>query len=98
MHRRAQPHLRHRIRDWCDERTGYRAGLRHLLHEQLPAGTGWWFVTGSVLMFLLAVQLATGVVLAMYYVPSPEFAYDSVRFIMDRLTFGSILRGLHGSS
>ena len=31
----------------------------------------------------------------MYYVPSPEFAYDSVRFIMSALAFGRVLRGLH---
>ena len=31
----------------------------------------------------------------MYYVPSPDYAYDSVRFIMTQLTFGRVLRGLH---
>jgi ubiquinol-cytochrome c reductase cytochrome b subunit len=81
--------------DWFDARTGFRAGLSHLLHEPLPAGVGWWFVTGGVLLFLLGVQLVTGVVLTMYYVPAPEHAYDSVRFITDRLTFGRIVRGLH---
>lgn len=85
----------HPLRDWLDGRTGYRTGLRRLLHEEIPAGVGWWFVTGSVVLFLLALQFLTGVVLAMYYVPAPEFAYDSVRFIMDRLTFGRLLRGLH---
>ena len=40
-------------------------------------------------------QFVTGVVLAMFYVPSPDFAYDSIRFIMERLTFGHVLRGLH---
>ena len=40
-------------------------------------------------------QLITGVVLAMYYVPSPEFAYDSIRYIMEQVTFGRIVRGLH---
>src|SRR5688572_14508846 len=44
---------------------------------------------------LLAVQLVTGIVLTFYYVPSPEFAYDSVRYIMERVTFGPVLRGLH---
>jgi ubiquinol-cytochrome c reductase cytochrome b subunit len=83
------------VLDWLDDRTGWRAGRKHLLDEPLPGGTGWWFVTGSVLMFLLAVQLLTGIVLTMYYVPAPEHAYDSVRFIMDRLTFGPIVRGLH---
>ena len=83
------------ILDWLNARTGYRAGLKHLLEEPLPSGVGWWFVTGSVLLFLLGVQLLTGVVLAMYYVPSPEHAYDSVRFITDRLRFGGLVRGLH---
>ena len=81
--------------DWLDARTGFRAGRSHLLDEPLPAGVGWWFVTGSILLFLLGVQLITGVVLTMYYVPSPEHAYDSVRFITDRLVLGRVVRGLH---
>ena len=81
--------------DWLDSRTGIKAGRRRLLDEELPAGVGWWFVTGSVLLMLLAVQLVTGVALTFYYVPSPEFAYDSVRYIMERVTFGRFLRGLH---
>jgi ubiquinol-cytochrome c reductase cytochrome b subunit len=81
--------------EWLDTRTGYRAGRSHLLDEAVPSGVGWWFVTGSVLLLLLVVQLLTGVVLAMYYVPAPAFAYDSVRFIMDRAALGDVLRGLH---
>jgi ubiquinol-cytochrome c reductase cytochrome b subunit len=81
--------------DWFDARTGYRAGVRHLLDEPLPSGVGWWFVFGSVLLFLLVVQLLTGIVLAMYYVPSPTHAYDSVRFIMSGVPYGRIVRGLH---
>jgi ubiquinol-cytochrome c reductase cytochrome b subunit len=81
--------------DWLDSRTGFRAGRTHLLDEKLPAGTGWWFVTGSILLFLLGVQLISGVVLTMYYVPSPEHAYDSVRYITDHLPLGRIVRGLH---
>jgi ubiquinol-cytochrome c reductase cytochrome b subunit len=84
-----------RFSDWLDSRTGFRAGRSHLLDERLPAGTGWWFVTGSILLFLLGVQLITGVVLTMYYVPSPEHAYDSVRYITDQLPLGGIVRGLH---
>ena len=81
--------------DWLDDRTGYRAALRHLLEEPLPHGTGWAFTTGSILLLLLGVQLVTGVALAMYYVPTPLIAYDSVRFITDTLTLGWLLRGLH---
>jgi ubiquinol-cytochrome c reductase cytochrome b subunit len=81
--------------DWLDDRTGYRTLLQHLLDEPLPHGTGWVFTTGSILLLLLAVQFVTGVALAMYYVPTPLLAYDSVRFITDTLSFGWLLRGIH---
>lgn len=81
--------------DWLDSRTGYRSLLRHALDEPLPKGTGWAFTTGSVLTMLIGVQFATGVALAMYYVPAPALAYDSVRYIMDQLPLGWLLRGLH---
>ena len=69
--------------------------MRHLLEEPLPKGTGWAFTTGSALIFLLGVQVLTGVALTMYYVPAPLLAYDSVRFITDTLTYGGLLRGLN---
>src|SRR5215470_13565367 len=81
--------------DWLHDRTGYRNGLKHLLEEPLPRGVGWWFVTGSVVMFLLSIQLFTGIILAIFYSPSPDHAYDSVRFIMEQVTLGRVLRGLH---
>lgn len=81
--------------DWFDDRTGYRALVQHLLDEPLPHGTGWAFTTGSLLILLMGVQLVTGVALAMYYVPTPLLAYDSVRFITDTVTLGWLLRGLH---
>ena len=83
------------VLDWLDSRTGFRSGRSHLLDEPIPAGVGWWFVTGSILLFLLGVQLITGIVLTMYYVPSPDHAYDSVRYIADRLPLGWIVRALH---
>jgi ubiquinol-cytochrome c reductase cytochrome b subunit len=84
-----------RALDWLDDRIGHRTALRHLLDEPLPAGTGWAFTTGSVLVFLLGVQTLTGIVLSMYYVPAPTLAYDSVRFITYDLAYGFVLRGLH---
>src|SRR5690606_28072178 len=63
------------VLDWLDARTGYRAGLSHLLDEHLPQGTGWAFTSGSILTFLLGIQFVTGIVLAMYYVASPTLAY-----------------------
>ena len=84
--------------DFLDSRTGIRAGRRRLLEEPLPAGVGWWFVTGSVLLMLLSVQFVTGVALTFYYVPSPERAYESVDQITNEIYLGWFVRGLHKTS
>jgi len=84
-----------RLADWIDSRTGWRSLRTHILDEPIPEGTGWWFTTGSVVLFLLGVQFASGVVLSFYYVPSSTSAYDSVRYVMEQVTFGRIVRGLH---
>lgn len=85
--------------DWLHSRTGFRGARQTLLEEPLPPGTGWFFTLGSVLLALLAIQLLTGAFLSLYYAPTPDHAYDSVRFIVST-TPGRIVRGLHyyGSS
>jgi ubiquinol-cytochrome c reductase cytochrome b subunit len=82
------------VLDWLHSRTGYRDAKHAVLDEELPAGTGWFFTSGSVLLVLLAVQLLTGAFLTLYYAPTPDHAYDSVRFILSTLP-GRIVRGLH---
>lgn len=79
---------------WLDDRTGYRAATSVMLDEPLPPGTGWFFTLGSILLALLSIQLLTGAVLTLYYAPTPDHAYDSVRFITG-LGAGRIVRGLH---
>ena len=82
------------MRDWLNARTGYREAAHVMLDEPLPPGTGWFFTLGSVLLALLSVQLLTGAFLTLYYAPTPDHAYDSVRFITS-LPAGRIVRGLH---
>ena len=81
--------------DWLDSRTGYRTLRARALDEPLPPGTGWSFTTGSVVALLLGVQFVTGVGLAMYYVPSPSLAYDSLRYLITQVHLGWLLRALH---
>jgi len=81
--------------DWLDDRTGFRKLRHHALEEPLPAGTGWWFTLGSVLLFGLSVQVLTGIGLALFYAPTPDHAWDSVRYITTGVRGGAFLRGLH---
>ncbi len=80
--------------DWLQSRTGFRGARHALLDETLPPGTGWFFTLGSVLLALLVVQLLTGAFLTLYYAPTPDHAYDSIRFIINTAP-GRIVRGLH---
>lgn len=87
--------MRRGFTEWLDDRTGFRR-IRHvLLDEPLPPGTGWWFTLGSLLLFGLGIQVVTGVLLALYYAPTPDHAWDSVRYITTEVRAGSFLRGLH---
>ena len=81
--------------DWLDHRTGFRAIRHTLLDEPLPPGTGWAFTFGSLLLFGLTIQVVTGTLLALFYAPTPDHAWDSVRYITTSVRGGHVLRGLH---
>ena len=40
-------------------------------------------------------QTITGVILAMYYHPHPDMAYESIRRITNDITLGWLVRGMH---
>jgi ubiquinol-cytochrome c reductase cytochrome b subunit len=84
-----------RLVDWLDERTGLRTVGRVLFLRKIPRGAGWLYTLGFATLFVFLVQVATGTVLALFYAPSPDHAYESVAFIQNTLPFGSVLRGLH---
>ncbi len=87
------------IFSWLDERLGLKAIYDTILDRKVPK-VNWWFTLGSASLFLGAIQGITGILLSVYYVPSPDHAYDSISYIMTDVQFGWLIRGLHhwGSS
>jgi len=85
---------------WLDQRTGIRNLMREALDEPIPGGARLAYVFGSGLVFLFLSQIITGVVLALYYVPSADHAHTTVAYITKVVLSGSFLRSLHsyGSS
>lgn len=80
---------------WLDDRAGVSWLLDGLLERKVPRGVGWLHTLGSATLFLLALQVVTGVALSLYYVPTPDHAYKSLRYITQAVPFGAFLRGLH---
>ncbi len=69
--------------------------VRDLFDERLPKGVGWPHVFGSALLALIALQVVTGVLLSLNYSASTSTAWESVRYIQDRVVFGGVIRGIH---
>jgi quinol-cytochrome oxidoreductase complex cytochrome b subunit len=83
---------------WIFERTGLDRVWAALFERHIPEASGpsaWLYTLGSAALFVFVVQVITGSLLAMNYVPSPDHAYDSVRFINDQVVLGHFIRGLH---
>ena len=72
-----------------------------LLYDTLmiptPKNLNWMWIWGIVLTFCLAMQIVTGVVLAMHYTPHVDMAFASVEHIMRDVNGGYMLRYLHAN-
>jgi quinol-cytochrome oxidoreductase complex cytochrome b subunit len=68
-----------------------------LLQFPTPKNLNMWFTFGGILTFMLAVQILSGVVLAMHYVPHETQAFDSVERIMRDVNYGWLLRYMHSN-
>lgn len=83
-----------KVLSWVDERLGL-TGVYNLIFDRKVPKVNWWFTLGSATLFLFFLQIVTGVFLTVYYVPSPDHAYDSIQYIMNGVTFGWLIRGIH---
>ncbi len=72
-------------------------GLADLLaHKTVPVHRHTvWYYWGGVTLALIGIQLASGVLLLLYYRPSADGAFESIRFIMTRVEFGWLVRSVH---
>jgi quinol-cytochrome oxidoreductase complex cytochrome b subunit len=90
---------RPRVSSWFDERLGLSSLREFAAHKTVPlhSATAWYYF-GGITLFLFTIQVLTGVLLLLYYRPSPTEAYESVQFIMTRVQFGWLVRSIHSWS
>ncbi len=80
---------------WLDERLNLTAARHALLDREVPDRLTWWHTLGSATLTVFIVQAITGTALATYYSPSPEHAYESIRYLTVEVASGALLRGIH---
>jgi ubiquinol-cytochrome c reductase cytochrome b subunit len=64
-------------------------------HPIPRSSASWFYVFGSMTLLCFTIQIVTGIVLALVYIPSAEEAYRSLEFLNYRQELGWFMRGMH---
>lgn len=91
--------LKQRFQECFVERLGLDAVQQLAAKKTVPVHRcTHFYILGGMALFLFLVQIVTGTVLALYYKPSPDQAFESVEAIMTEVEFGWLMRSAHSWS
>lgn len=81
---------------WLKDRLGW-DGIAYLAaKKEVPIHRYTiFYYLGGMALFLFMVQVATGILLLLYYRPSAAEAFESVQYIMAEVPFGWLIRSIH---
>src|SRR5690348_9448620 len=82
---------------WFDDRLQVATIVRGAAAHPVPRETASWaYVFGSAALTVFMVQIVTGVLLALIYVPSASEAWNSLQVLNHQVTLGWFIRAVHG--
>jgi ubiquinol-cytochrome c reductase cytochrome b subunit len=85
------------IGEWFDKRLQLAAPIREIAEHPVPRNTAsWWYVFGSAALVVFMLQIVTGIMLALIYVPSASEAWSSLQYLNHDVTLGWFIRAMHG--
>ncbi|HKX54975.1 MAG TPA: cytochrome bc complex cytochrome b subunit [Xanthomonadales bacterium] len=83
---------------WVDERLPVTQFYNdHLAKYYAPKNFNFWYYMGSLALFILVLQIVTGIFLTMNYKPSAAEAFASVEYIMRDVDWGWLIRYMHST-
>ena len=82
---------------WLDARLQLGASIRETAEHPVPRETAsWFYVFGSAALVVFMLQIVTGIMLALIYVPSAGEAWSSLQTLNHNVSLGWYIRALHG--
>src|SRR6266446_4194313 len=85
------------VGEWFDRRLQLAAPIREAAEHPVPRNTAsWFYVFGSAALTVFILQLVTGILLALIYVPSASEAWSSLQALNHDVTLGWFIRAMHG--
>ncbi|PID54827.1 MAG: ubiquinol-cytochrome C reductase [Gammaproteobacteria bacterium] len=86
----------HRLGRWIDARLPVlRFWREHFSRYFVPKNLNFWYCFGVLSLLVMVIQLFSGLVLAMNYVPTPERAQASIELFSRDVAYGWLIRYLH---
>jgi len=86
-----------KIGEWFDRRLQLAAPIREAAEHPVPRNTAsWFYVFGSAALTVFLLQLVTGILLALIYVPSAGEAWSSLQALNHQVALGWFIRAMHG--
>jgi ubiquinol-cytochrome c reductase cytochrome b subunit len=85
------------VGEWLDQRLKVGSTIRETAEHPVPRETAsWFYVFGSAALTCFILQIVTGILLALIYVPSAGEAWNSLQILNHGISLGWFIRGLHG--
>src|SRR6201981_1762814 len=85
------------IGEWFDHRLQLAAPIREAVEHPVPRRTAsWLYVFGSAALTVFLLQVVTGILLALIFVPSGAEAWASLQALNHDVTLGWFIRAMHG--
>jgi len=86
-----------KIGEWFEQRLKVDAVVRQTMTHPVPRrSASWFYVFGSAALTVFLLQIFTGIMLALIYVPSAGEAWNSLQFLNHGVPLGWFLRAVHG--
>src|SRR3989338_8186162 len=86
------------INAWVNERfeiEKLRGPLKKQIEKPLPGHVSWFHTLGSMAFFFFISQVVTGILLLVYYRPTVNEAFESIKFITTQVYSGWLFRQIH---
>src|SRR5216684_8176199 len=85
------------VGSWLDARHQLAKSIRETMEHPVPRNTAsWFYVFGSAALTVFLLQVVTGILLALVYVPSAGEAWNSLQALNHQVALGWFIRALHG--
>ncbi|MBT6387804.1 MAG: cytochrome b [Alphaproteobacteria bacterium] len=95
----SNPGVTNQVMQWVEARLPIFSFINHSVGTEYPTprNLNYWWSLGSIAGVALVLQIVTGIVLAMHYVPHADMAFESVEHIMRDVNYGWMMRYLHSN-